>query len=59
MAASPPVNSKIKFQAGLTESLSAIEALKTEVLEMQSVDFKKYADIIINLERPPSYIPAG
>ncbi len=36
--------------AGLTESLSAIEALKTEVLEMQSVDFKKYADIIINLE---------
>ncbi len=36
--------------AGLTESLSAIETLKTEVLEMQSVDFKKYADIIINLE---------
>ena len=36
--------------AALTESLSAIEALKTEVLEMQSVDFKKYADIIVNLE---------
>lgn len=36
--------------AGLTESLSAIEALKAEVLEMQSVDFKKYADIIVNLE---------
>lgn len=36
--------------ADLTESLSAIEALKTEVLEMQSVDFKKYADIIVNLE---------
>lgn len=36
--------------ADLTESLSAIEALKTEVLEMQSADFKKYADIIVNLE---------
>lgn len=36
--------------AGLTGSLSAIEALKAEVLEMQSVDFKKYADIIVNLE---------
>ena len=36
--------------AVLSESLSAIEALKTEVLEMQSVDFKKYADIIVNLE---------
>lgn len=36
--------------ADLTESLSAIEVLKTEVLEMQSVDFKKYADIIVNLE---------
>ena len=36
--------------ASLTESLSRIEALKTEVLEMQSVDFKKYADIIVNLE---------
>lgn len=36
--------------ADLTESLSAIEALKTEALEMQSVDFKKYADIIVNLE---------
>lgn len=36
--------------AVLTESLSEIEALKTEVLEMQSVDFKKYADIIVNLE---------
>lgn len=36
--------------AGLTESLSAIEALKAEALEMQAVDFKKYADIIVNLE---------
>lgn len=36
--------------ADMTESLSEIEALKTEALEMQSVDFKKYADIIVNLE---------
>lgn len=36
--------------ADLKKSLSEIEALKTEVLEMQSVDFKKYADIIVNLE---------
>lgn len=41
--------------AGLTESLSRIEALKTEVLEMQSVDFKKYADIIVNLEMKNSF----
>lgn len=33
----------------LTQSLRAIEALKEEVLQMQSVDFKKYADIIVNL----------
>lgn len=39
----------------LTESLSAIEALKAEVLEMQSVDFKKYADIIVNLEMKNDY----
>ncbi len=36
--------------ADMTEALSEIEALKAEVLEMQSVDFKKYADIIVNLE---------
>lgn len=36
--------------AGLAESLSELEALRTEVLKMQSVDFKKYADIIVNLE---------
>lgn len=41
--------------AGLTESLSKIEALKTEVLEMQTVDFKKYADIIVNLEMKNSF----
>ena len=34
----------------LSESLQAIEALKTEVLQMQSVDFKKYADIIVNVQ---------
>ena len=34
----------------LTESLAAIEILKDEVLEMKSVDFKKYADIILNLQ---------
>ncbi len=41
--------------ANLTESLSEIEALKAEVLEMQSVDFKKYADIIVNLEMKNDY----
>lgn len=34
----------------LSEALTAVEALKEEVLQMQSVDFKKYADIIINLQ---------
>ena len=34
----------------LTQSLHDIQALKTEVLKMQSVDFKKYADIIVNLQ---------
>lgn len=34
----------------LSESLTAIETLKAEVLQMQSVDFKKYADIIVNLQ---------
>lgn len=41
--------------ASLTESLAKIEALKAEVLEMQSVDFKKYADIIVNLEMKNSF----
>lgn len=36
--------------ASLAESLSELEALRAEVLKMQSVDFKKYADIIVNLE---------
>ena len=34
----------------LTQSLHDIETLKTEVLKIQSVDFKKYADIIVNLQ---------
>ena len=34
----------------LTASLSAIEQLKAEVLQIQTVNFKKYADIIINLQ---------
>lgn len=34
----------------LSESLKEIEALRTEVLQMQAVDFKKYADIIVNLQ---------
>ena len=34
----------------LNDSLTAIEQLKTEVLQMQSVSFKKYADIIVNLQ---------
>ena len=34
----------------LAESLKEIEMLRAEVLQMQSVDFKKYADIIVNLK---------
>lgn len=34
----------------LTASLIAIEQLKEEVLQMQTVNFKKYADIIVNLQ---------
>ena len=33
----------------LTDSLTAIEQLKAEVLQMQTVNFKAYADIIVNL----------
>lgn len=36
--------------SSLSESLLAVEALKAEVLQMQSVDFKKYADIVVNLQ---------
>lgn len=34
----------------LTKSLQAIEKLRAEVLQMQTVDFKKYADILVNLQ---------
>lgn len=34
----------------LSASLRELEILREEVLQMQSVDFKKYADIIVNLE---------
>ena len=34
----------------LSASLSAIKQLKNEVLQMQTVDFKKYADIIASLQ---------
>ena len=39
----------------LKASLTAIEQLKTEVLQMQTVNFKKYADIIVNLQMKNSY----
>lgn len=39
----------------LTETVTAIEALKTEVLQMQVVDFKKYADIIVNFQMNNEY----
>ncbi len=39
----------------LTASLTAIEQLKAEVLQMQTVNFKKYADIIVNLQIKNSY----
>lgn len=39
----------------LTASLTAIEQLKAEVLQMQTVDFKKYADIIVNLQMNNEY----
>ncbi len=34
----------------LTASLTAIEQLEEEVMQMQTVNFKKYADIIVNLQ---------
>lgn len=34
----------------LSETLFELEALREEVLQMQTVDFKKYADIIVNLK---------
>ena len=34
----------------LTEALRELTALRTEVMQMKTVDFKKYADIIVNLQ---------
>lgn len=34
----------------LSASLTAVEQLREEVLQMQTVNFKKYADIIVNLQ---------
>ena len=39
----------------LTTALQDLEALRQEVLQMQSVDFKKYADIIVNLQMHNDY----
>lgn len=39
----------------LSESLKEIELLQAEVLQMQSVDFKKYADIIVNIQMKNDY----
>lgn len=39
----------------LTASLTAVEQLRAEVLQMQTVDFKKYADIIVNLQMHNAY----
>jgi frataxin-like iron-binding protein CyaY len=41
--------------ASLTESLEIIGILKEEVIKMQTVDFKKYADIIVNLQMKNDY----
>ncbi len=41
--------------SNLSETLYAIEALKEEVLQIQKVDFKKYADIISNLQMKNEY----
>lgn len=40
---------KRKIQ-NLSKAYEEIELLKAEVLQMQSVDFKKYADIIVNIQ---------
>lgn len=39
----------------LSQSLKAIEALKSEINQMQTVDFSKYADIIVNLQLGNKY----
>lgn len=39
----------------LTESLRDLELLREEVLQIQTVNFKKYADIIVNLQMKNEY----
>lgn len=39
----------------LSESLQQLEALRAEVMQIQEVDFKKYADIIVNLQMKNEY----
>lgn len=41
--------------ASLSKSLDEIEKLKVEVLQMKTVNFKKYADIIVNLQMNNEY----
>lgn len=48
------IRSKIK---NLQDSLTAIEQLKEEVLQMNTVNFKKYADIIVNLQMKNEFYP--
>ena len=48
------IRSKIK---NLQDSLKAIEQLKEEVLQMNTVNFKKYADIIVNLQMKNEFYP--
>ncbi|MCL2364516.1 MAG: MerR family transcriptional regulator [Defluviitaleaceae bacterium] len=42
------VRSKIKT---LTDSLEAMESLSTEIAQIEAVNFKKYADILLNLQQ--------
>ena len=48
------IRNKIK---NLQDSLKAIEQLKEEVLQMNTVNFKKYADIIVNLQMKNEFYP--
>lgn len=41
--------------AELSKALDAIEKLKEEVMQIETVDFKKYADIIVNLQMGNEY----
>jgi hypothetical protein len=36
--------------ASLSEVLQALEKLRSETIQMETVDFKKYADIVVNLQ---------